>query len=205
MRPALAVILLGVALVAVPSMQSRESGRTSDSLERPFAGGGDIRMNLSAREYRVTGTNANNVRLQWTVRDPAQLWRVKARADVRGSRATIETDGPNHGGMRTDIQVPSRSNLDIRLSAGEILVEGVEGNKDIDLYAGEVNVDVGRSTDYRRVDASVWAGEIDAPAFSASKEGLFRSVDWNGTGKYLLRISLWAGEVRLYSTSTSAR
>jgi hypothetical protein len=205
MRPALAVILLGVALVAAPSMQSRESERTSDSMERPFVGGGDIQMNLSAGEYRIVGTNTNTVRLQWTVRDPAQLWRVKARADIRGSRATIETDGPNHGGMHAEIQVPARSNLDIRLSAGEILIEGIEGNKDVDLYAGEVNVDVGRSTDYRRVDASVWAGEIDAPAFSASKGGLFRSLDWNGTGQYSLRVSLWAGEVRLYSTSTSAR
>jgi hypothetical protein len=205
MRPVLAVILLGVALVAVPSMQSRESERTSDSMEKPFAGGGDIRMNLSAGEYRIIGTNTNNVRLQWTVRDPAQLWRVKARADIRGSRATIETDGPNHGGMHAEIQVPTRSNLDIRLSAGEILIEGIEGNKDVDLYAGEVNVDVGRSTDYRRVDASVWAGEIDAPAFSASKGGLFRSLDWNGTGKYSLRVSLWAGEVRLYSTNPSPR
>jgi hypothetical protein len=205
MRTLLTAVLIGAALVAVPSSQSRNEDRTSDSLERAFPSGGSARLNLAAGDYRIEGTNDGRIRVEWHVRDPSQLWRVKARVDVRGSRAVVETDGPNHGGVRAIIQVPARTDLDIRLSAGEILIEGVEGNKDIDLYAGEVNVDVGSPADYRRVDASLWAGEIEAPAFHASKGGLFRSVDWSGAGRYSLRVNLWAGEIRLYSTGSTGR
>jgi len=157
-------------------------------------------MRLSAGEYQIEGTPANRIHVEWKVRDPGQLWRVKARADVRGSEATIETDGPSNGGVHAVIRVPARTDLDIRMSAGEISVSGIDGNKEIDLYAGEVGVDIGRAADYKRVDASVWAGEIDAPAFSGSREGLFRSFGWTGTGTHNLRVKLWAGEVKLYST-----
>jgi hypothetical protein len=184
------------------SSQSR-TDRVSDSLERPFAAGGRVRMDLSAGEYEITGTSTNHVRIEWSVRNPERLWRVKTRAEVRGSAATIETDGPDNGGLRAEIKVPLKTDLDIRLAAGEIRIAGVEGNKEIDLYAGEVDLDVGQASDYRTVEASVWAGEIDAQPFKASKGGLFRSIDWSGSGPYRLRVKLWAGEIRLYSKGTS--
>ena len=55
------------------------------------------------------------------------------------------------------------------------------------------------------MEASVWAGDVDARAFGLSKEGLFRSVDWRGKGPYRLKASLKAGEVHLYSGSSSVR
>jgi hypothetical protein len=202
MRNALvAFMVLGVLAGWPASMSSEQASRASDSLERPFTSGGRVRMDLSAGEYRIQGSADNRIQLEWSVRDPDQLWRVKTRADVRGSQATIETDTPNihNGGIRVVIRVPVRTDLEIDLTAGELTIEGIDGNKDVKLYAGEVDVDVRRAADYRKVDASVWAGEIDAPAFGASKGGLFRSVDWSGTGTYRLRVSLWAGEVRLFA------
>jgi hypothetical protein len=187
------------------SMPAQQTIKTSDYLERAFGSGGRVRMDLSAGEYVIQGAPESRVHVEWRVRNPDQLWRVKARADVRGSQARIETDGPNNGGLRAVIRVPARTDLDINLTAGDLTIEGIEGNKDVTLYAGEVDVEVRRAADYRRVDASVWAGEIDAPVFSASKGGLFRSVDWNGTGPYTLRVSLWAGEVRLFATSPATR
>ena len=115
------------------------------------------------------------------------------------SRSSIATDGPSNSRFRVEIRVPLKTDLEVNLTAGAITIEGVNGNKSVDSYAGEVNVDVGRADDYRSVDASVWAGEIQAPAFRADKGGLFRSLDWTGSGPYRLRASLWAGKLRLYS------
>lgn len=58
-----------------------------------------------------------------------------------------------------------------------------------------------RPDDYRRVEASVWAGELKAAPFRISKGGLFRSFDWRGDGEYRLRAKLKAGELHLYSKS----
>ncbi|HEV8347955.1 MAG TPA: hypothetical protein VGQ16_15375 [Vicinamibacterales bacterium] len=198
MRTLIHAALLGIALVSAPALQATQESRTSDSLERAFVANGRIRMDLSAGEYRISGSPDLRIRLDWKVRDSDQLWRVKTRVDVRGSDATVMTDGPsNH--FSVNIQVPARSDLYVRLTAGELRLERVEGNKDVELHAGELDIDVNRAEDYHSVDASVWAGEIHADPFHISKEGLFRSFDWRGKGPYRLHAKLKAGEVRLFS------
>jgi hypothetical protein len=89
---------------------------------------------------------------------------VRAKADVRGREVSIMTDGPEH--FKVDITVPTRADLYIRLTAGELHVEHVEGNKDIGLHAGEIDIDVVRPDDYHSVSASVWAGELHAAPFN---------------------------------------
>lgn len=189
-------VLIGTALAAAPASQTTGDPRPSNGLERAFAPGGRIRMDLSAGEYRISGTADSRIRLHWSVRDADQLSKVKARADVRDRDATITTDGPNNN-FRVDIQLPARADLYVRLTAGKLVLEDVAGNKDIESSAGELDIDVGRAEDYRRVDASVWAGEIHASPFRAIKGGLFRSFDWTGPGPYRLHAKLKAGEIRL--------
>jgi len=119
---------------------------------------------------------------------------------VDGSEATIVLDGPSNN-FRVTIEVPARSDLSITLSAGELSVEDIVGNKDIRLNAGELRIDVGPPDDYGRVEASVWAGELRATSFRKVTGGLFRSFDWRGDGEYSLRAKLKAGELNLYSKS----
>jgi hypothetical protein len=181
-----------------------QDGRVSDSLERAFASNGRIVMDLSAGEYLIVGSKESRIRLDWSVRDADQLRRVRARADVRGNEATVTTDGPtNH--FRVAIQVPARADLYIRLTAGELKVENIQGNKDIESHAGELDIDVGRPEEYHHVEASIWAGELHAAPYHISKEGLFRSFDWKGRGPYRLHARLKAGELRLHSRLPAER
>ena len=197
MRVLFAAAILAIALVTCPAAQTSQSANRSDSLEQAFVTNGRIRMDLSAGEYRISGTPDNRIRISWTVRDADQLRKVRARADVRGSEATIVTDGPQNQ-FRVNIDIPARADLRIRLTAGELRIDRVEGNKNISSHAGEIDIDVGNADDYRRVEASVWAGELHMGPFGRSKEGLFRSVDWNGKGSYRLEAHLKAGELRFH-------
>jgi hypothetical protein len=208
MRVAIAAAILSSVLIAAPLSQPPQAARdarTSDSVERPFPQDGRIRMDLSAGEYHISGGPDRRIRLDWSVRDADQLPRVHARADVRERQATITTDGPNNKGLRVAIQVPDRADLYVRLTAGDLRVDGIQGNKDIELHAGDARIDVGSAEDYRRVDASVWAGEIQAAPFQVFKGGLFRSFDWSGKGFYRLHAHLKAGDLRLYTKDTDAR
>ena len=199
MRVAAAAAILVTVLVASTSSQTTRDARTSESLERAFAQNGRIRMDLSAGEYHISGSPDNRIRVEWSVRDADSLPRVRARAEVRGHDATVTTDGPNNKGLRVDIQVPERSDLYVRLTAGDLRIEDIRGNKDVELHAGDVRIDVGRAEDYRSVDASVWAGDIKAAPFNVFKDGLFRSFDWRGKGPYRLHAKLKAGDLHLYS------
>jgi len=205
MRSMVVVSILGATLAALPAGQSSsQPPRLSDSLERAFAPGGEIRMNLSAGEYRISGAKDKRIHVLWKVRNAADLPRVRVQADVKGSEATLATDGVRNG-FEVEIHVPARSSLHVRLTAGDLTVEGIEGNKDIESHAGDLTIDVGRAEDYSRVDASLWAGDLEAPPFNVSKGGLFRSFDWKGNGAYTLHAHLKAGDLRLVSRHASGR
>jgi hypothetical protein len=205
MRTALIASICGVVLVALPAGQGgSQPPRLSDSLERAFAPGGDIHMNLSAGDYRISGAKEDRIHVLWKVGDARDLPRVRVQADIKGSEATLATDGVRNG-FEVEIHVPTRSGLRVRLSAGDLTIGGIEGNKDIELHAGDLTIDVGRAEDYSRVDASLWAGDLEAPPFNVSKSGLFRSFDWKGSGAYTLHAHLKAGDLRLLSRQASER
>ena len=200
---ALAIAATG-ALVAAPAAQSDAPSRPSDTLDTPFGANGTISLELSAGEYRISAGRDDRIRLRWSVRRQSQLSEVEAYADVDGAEATIVMDGPANE-FHAVIEVPARSDLHLRLSAGELSIEDVVGDKDLRLHAGEVRVDVGNPETYRRVRASVWAGELRAEPFRRRTGGLFRSLDWRGDGEHDLRVRLKAGELRLYSKSAADR
>jgi hypothetical protein len=199
MRIAITTAILGTLLAAAPIGQTSGSARTSDSLERPFAQDGKIRMDLSAGDYEIVGRQDDRIRLEWSVKDSEALSRVRATADVRGSEASVSASSPSNKNFKVRVEVPERSHLVVRLTAGDIRIEGVRGNKDVELHAGDMSIDVGSAADYNTVDASSWAGDIHAEPFGVDKGGLFRSFDWKGTGPFHLHTKLKAGDIRLYS------
>jgi hypothetical protein len=195
------VAAVGVGIAAGAAEDPAPSG----SLERPFTTDGRVKMDLTAGDYRISGTPDNVVRMEWRVRDAEALRKVQARADVHGNQLTITTDGPSNKGLRFSIQVPNRSDLHVRLTAGDLRIEDIRGNKDVELRAGDLDIDVGSADDYHTVDAGLWAGDLHATAFHIIKEGLFRSFEWNGNGKYRLHAHVLAGDMRLYSKDDAAR
>jgi len=194
---------LPMTFAVLAATVSAQDAVTSGSLERPFRANGSVKMDLVAGDYRITGTAEERVRLDWSVRDAAALAKVQARADVRDNQLSITTDGPSNRGLKFVIQVPNQSDLHVRLTAGDLTIEDVRGNKDVELRAGDLRIDVGRAEDYQKVDGSLWAGDIKASAFQIFKGGLFRSFDWTGNGPYRLHAHLMAGDLHLYSKSDS--
>ena len=190
---ALAVASL-LALAHVPGAAQGE--RTSDSVEKAFAKGGRIRFDLSAGDYNIRGRMIDAVKVQWHTRDVRDMRSVRADVTVSGAVATVRTNGPRNN-FRVEIEVPQRVDLDVELSAGDLTVRGVEGNKTLSMWAGDVTIDVGDPGQYRRVDATVRAGEISASPFGRSTGGLFRSLHWKGPGSYILDARLTAGDLKL--------
>jgi hypothetical protein len=194
-------LLAAVAMVALTV--SAQEAQTSGSLERAFSANGSLRMDLVAGDYRITGSPEPRVRIDWSVRDAAALRKVRANAELRNGELRITTDGPSNNDLKFRIQVPDQSHLHVRMSAGDLTIESVRGNKDVELRAGDLRIDVGRADDYKKVDASLWAGDLKASPFRIEKEGLFRSFEWNGPGAYRLHAHLLAGDLYLYEKSAA--
>jgi hypothetical protein len=184
-------LVLSVVLVAA-AMAQTEPGR----VERQFQNNGNIKMELDAGDYEVRAGSSDKIVISYHTRTSDQLKQVDAQISGSGSYAKIKVSGP-HNDFHATIEVPSHTGLVIRLSAGDLRVRGIEGDKDVEAHAGDVNIEVGRAEQYGPVDASVKAGDLNAPVFHQSQGGLFRSFHWNGPGKYRLNAHLGAGDLNL--------
>jgi len=189
---ALAITTLATSTGAVPGLQST----FGQPVDKPFAKGGTIRMRLAAGGYRIDGSRDDKIRIEWRADRAEQAVNLKAEAEIRGTTAVISTGGFKNG-IHFKIEIPARSDIDIDMSAGDLEVRGIEGNKKIETWAGDVNVEVGQPNQYRMVEASVRAGDLNARPFNVSKGGLMRSFSWKGSGPYSLAVKLFAGDLTL--------
>ncbi len=191
MKKLFVMLALSAALVSAQDVKVEEVGKTP--VEAKFASGGRIRMDLCPSGIEIVGTDDHALRVSYhPERDD-----VKVRIDIVDDRAEVGITNCPHNNFHVRIEVPKASALHVRMMAGQLDVRGVQGDKDVELSFGQLNIDVGKSGDYGHVDASVNSGQIEATAFHVSKGGLFRSFDQSGPGKYRLHAHVGAGQVDL--------
>lgn len=192
-------LLAAVCLIAVFGSSSFSQGSaTGNAIEQTFVDGGTIRLSLSSGDYTLRAASGNSVVVKWEAENVSyekDMKRVKVRLDVHGNAAAIETDGPTKH-ARITIELPARSNLYLRLRAGDVKIAGIEGNKDIRMTAGDLTIDMLPSS-YASVHASVKIGDLHAKPLGLSKDGFGNSIDWGGSGKYTLYASLFVGDLKL--------
>jgi len=189
-------LLLGIGLgFGQNTRPATELGR--QSFDADFPSGGQLRMHIRSGDLKIIGDDENKIRIRY--------WGKKARraGDVKISLRTTGTTGELrvHGGPRNDflieIRVPKISDLYLRMPAGDAQVDGIVGNKDVKLHAGDLSLQVGAPEAYALANASVLAGDLDAGPFGVTKDGLFRSFHHQGPGKYTLYAHVGAGDLTL--------
>ena len=165
--------------------------------QEKFISGGMIRMHLEAGGYTIRPSDSANIVVKIDTDSERELSRVKVAIKTGPSTADIYIHNTPDHNFRAIIEVPRKSNLWVRLSAGQLTVGAVEGDKNLEIRAGQMEVEVPNPDDYGHRDASVWTGAIEASAFNISKGGLFRSFEQNGAGKFRLHAHIMSGEIDL--------
>ncbi len=205
-----ALVLLGVStlllLAAIATAQDAKlkAAKVEDvsidevdktPVEAKFAPNGRIRLALCPSEAHIVGSDDGILRVSYRATNDRDD--VRVRIDVTGDRAEVRTSGCPHNNFQITVEVPKSSGLHVRMFAGDLSVEGVDGDKDVEVHAGHLTIDVGKPDNYARVDASVLTGDVEAPPFDVSKGGLFRSFEHSGPGKYRIHAHVGAGQIEL--------
>jgi len=165
-------------------------------LNHAFAANGHVQLHLEAGEYEIRPSKEDKIHIEWTAKSSA-IAKVKVDMTVNGNAANVTVKTPNNSDLRVLIEVPSKTGMFVRLSAGELTMKGIEGDKDVESHAGDVDLEVGDPNLYGDVDASVKFGDLDASEFDVLKGGIGRSFHRSGTGKYKLHAHLGAGDLRI--------
>jgi hypothetical protein len=164
-------------------------------LQKAFAPGQRVSMDLSAGDYTIRAGRDDRVFVRWETDDP-DAGQFHVTVDVRGTEAFIVSGGDTKL-YKVTIELPALTEITTRLSAGDLRIRDITGHKDVRSWAGDITIDVGQPNNYRTVSASVTAGDLTAVPFGVFKGGLFRSFTWNGPGTYTLKVRLTAGDLKL--------
>jgi hypothetical protein len=182
------VVILALFQAAI-CMQGQASGSPT---EKDFVSGGKVEMTLESGDYEVSPSSDNRIHVRWNESNKG----IAVKLTTNGKSADLRVENtPNNFHAR--IEVPAATDLRIRMTAGNLRVGEIKGDKDIEMNAGDLRVAVGNANEWREVDASVTAGDVNAAPFQARTGGLFRSIRWKGPGKYRLYIHVMAGDVNL--------
>ena len=195
------VILIAAAICVSASVSCHQvEGRNDQTqnaakvTEKQFAPGGSIEMQLEGGKYTIRPATGDQIRV--ALGGNAGNARVELTAE--GTRANLAVKDTPHRDFQATIEVPKTADLVVRLKGGELVMSPITGNKDIESGAGDVEIAAGDVHDYASVDASVKVGDLDAGPFGKSADsGLSPHFTWSGHGKYTLRASLGAGDLKL--------
>ena len=168
-----------------------------DHFESDFPSGGQLRIYSRSGAIKIMGTDEKKIQVHYSGKNADRYKNVNVSLKTSGDAGELNISGGPRNEFKIDVQVPKSINLYLRITAGEVVVAGISGDKDVELSFGDLTVEVSKAEDYAHVDASVYSGELDAEPFAISKGGLFRSFQKQGPGRYKLHAHVGAGELML--------
>lgn len=196
LHKALLLCLVLVPLCAASDWNYEESHQDA----RDFVSGGYVHVRLSVGDMHIKRGDSNKIRLEYTVKSRRERNVKEATVDfdVSGNNATIEFHAPSGGNTQFDvaIEVPQNTNLDVHEKVGDMRVEGIEGDKDLELSVGDIRVAKGPSN-YSLVRASTGIGDVDSDGYGETSGWLGKTLKYRGDGKYELRAHVGVGDIHL--------
>jgi hypothetical protein len=196
----LSSILAGLSLL-VPSTLAADKIVLKDLQNHAFAvdcpSGSSLRLRLRSGDIRIIGRDSNKISVRLEGRNADQAGDLTVRFERFANDADLRISGGPKNDLQIIVEIPASSSLFVRMPAGDLTIEGVTGNKDVELHAGDLSISVGNPADYAHVRASVNAGDIEAGPFHESHGGLFRSFEKSGPGQYKLHAHVGAGDLTL--------
>jgi hypothetical protein len=156
-----------------------------------------LKLHLRSGEILIVGADDSKITVDLAGKNADKIQDVKGRLSVSSGVAELHLSGGPRNELQIIIHVPKNSDLTARIFAGEVSVQDVVGNKDVELRAGQLTIAVDKPADYGHVDMSVNAGQVDAEIFGNSKGGLFRTISLEAGGKYRLHAHVGTGQLSI--------
>jgi len=200
MRRSVLALLASLTLL-IPAGLADSKIEIKDLKNHPFAvdfpSGSNLRLHLRSGEFRIVGHSDNRIAVHLSGRNADNARDLTVRFRRSDNDGNLRIFGGPKNNLEVTIEVPSSAMLFVRMLAGDLTVEGIAGDKDVELHFGDLTIAVGNAADYSHVDASVMSGDLEAAPFGESHGGLFRSFEKSGSGKYKLHAHVGAGDLTL--------
>jgi len=194
----LAVYLL-FASVAFCSTAPQSTNLQNQVFEAILANGANLRLHLHDGDFRVVGSDSERISIHVDGKNIALAKNIRIQLTRWGNAADLRLSRVPKNELQVTIAIPRYTNLYARMHGGDLSVQGVAGDKDIELTGGDLTIQVGSPEDYSHVDLSVRFGDVSGTQFGNPKGWIGNSVRKDGNGKYRLHAYVMAGDLVLES------
>jgi hypothetical protein len=172
---------------------------------RDFVSGGMLHVHLGVGDLHVKRGDGDKLHLTYTIKSRRERNVKDAHVDfdVRGNDAVIEFHAPSGDNTEFDVEleVPANTNLDLHEKVGDLTVENVEGDKELDLGVGDIRIASEHASSehakYRLVHASAGIGDVNGGDYGETSGWLGKTLKYRGEGKYELRAHVGVGDIHL--------
>jgi len=156
-----------------------------------------LRLHLRDGDVRIVGSDSHEITIHADGRNRALGKRMQVQLKRTGDSLDIVFSHVPKNEFQVTIAVPRETNLFARMRAGDLSVDGVAGDKDLELLAGDLSIQVPDAADYGAVDLSVRFGDVSGCQFGSPRGSIGNSLKRDGGGKYRLRAHVFAGDLML--------
>jgi hypothetical protein len=154
-----------------------------------------LNIELSSGDYQIVASESGGIAVVYEEGKPEDMQKVKVQLGSGHGQNQLKIAGPKPN-FHVVIEVPRKTDLRIRMLTGDLRVGEVEGNKDIEVRAGNLELKAIHPQDYAKADFSVRMGGVNAPIFNVTP-GPSRSFRAYGPGKYQLHAHVDIGDLKL--------
>jgi hypothetical protein len=199
----------GAALLACyPSAFADTTVGCGKAITLPLHARSILRIESRPVGIEIVGTDADTLHVTCTSEDPERARDISMRVAESPGNDKLEITGDydsHNSSLKIRVEVPHRTSVVLRMSAGQVDASDLKGNMDVELTAGQITMRGINGRDYRKVDASVDIGQVSAPAWGADKGGFFRSFTKNMLdGEFVLHAHVMTGQIELEGSAGTA-
>jgi len=198
--------LLGCCALAVAA--SNEPREENVPLDGRSVQNGDftpinnLRLHLRDGDYRIVASDSDDITIRTDGKNREGARKVKVLLKRTGDSLDITLTHVPKNECQVTIAVPRETNLYARMRAGDLSVNGVTGDKDLELLAGDLSIQT-NAAEYGPVDLSVKFGDVSGGEFGSAKGTVGNSLRRDGNGKYRLHAHVFAGDLTLRTSGST--
>jgi hypothetical protein len=198
-----ALRLLASCLLVVSAARGQTAQHTTDlehhDFETNLASGATLRLHLHDGDFRVVGSDSEKISIHVEGKNAVEANQIRLQLRRSDHAVDLTLSHVPKKELEVTIEIPKTTNLYARMRGGDLAVQGVTGDKDLELTGGDLVLQVGNPEDYSHVDLSVRYGDISGTQFGDPRGTVGSSVRKDGNGKYKLHAHVMAGDLVLKS------
>ncbi len=193
--------LFAVLMLFAPAAFCQTAQETTllgrQAFETNLASGTNLRLHLHIGDFRIVGTDAEKISVRVAGKNLEHAKEIKIQVARSDGTVDLKLSHVPKDEPEVIIEIPRFTNLYARMRGGDLSIEDVAGDKDLELTGGDLTIQVGSPEDYSHVDLSVKFGDVSGSQFGDPKGWLGNSVRKDGNGKYRLHAHVMAGDLIL--------